>query len=69
MLKAADGSTKLFIDTSCKSTIESLNQTTYKRGTRDIDKTMNIEHSTDALGYCIELQFPMRKIEIAGISL
>lgn len=69
MLKAADGSTKLFIDTGCKSTIESLNQTTYKRGTRDIDKTMNIEHSTDALGYCIELQFPMRKIEIAGISL
>lgn len=69
MLKAADGSTRLFVDPSCKHTIESLNQATYKKGTRDVDKTMNIEHCGDALGYCIELQFPMRKIEIAGVSI
>lgn len=69
MLRAADGSVRLFIDPSCKSVIESFNQTTYKAGTRDVDKAMNVEHSTDAAGYCLELQFPMRKIEIVGISI
>lgn len=69
MLRSADGKVRLYIDKDCKAVIESFEQTIYKRGSRDIDKTMNLEHSTDALGYCIEIQFPMRKIEIAGISI
>jgi len=69
MLRAADGKVRLYIDQRCRSVIESLEQTVYKKGSRDIDKTMNLEHSTDALGYCIELQFPMRRIEIAGMSI
>lgn len=69
MLRAADGKVRLYIDSRCKQTIESFEQTIYKKGSRDIDKSMNLEHSTDALGYAIELQFPMRKIEIAGISI
>jgi hypothetical protein len=69
MLKAADGTIRLRVDPGCERLIESLEQTQYKPGTREIDKTMMIEHMTDALGYPIELMFPVRKIEIAGRSL
>jgi intein/homing endonuclease len=69
LFRAADGGVRLYIDENCRNTIESFDQTVYKKGTRDIDKSMNIEHLTDSTGYCLELQFPMRKIEIAGLSL
>jgi len=69
MLKAADGTVRMRVDRKCKRLIESLEQTIYKEGSREINKSMSIEHSTDALGYPIELEFPVRRIEIAGISL
>lgn len=69
MLKSADGRLRLFIDPSCKTIIQSLEQTIYKKGSREIDKDADIEHSADALGYCIQYQFPSRKLEIAGVSL
>lgn len=69
LLRDANGDVKLKIDKSCKHLTDSLEQTIYKPGSRDIDKTMNIEHSTDALGYPIELEFPIRKIEIRGVSI
>lgn len=69
MLRDATGQIRLRVDSSCKHLIDSLEQTIYKPGTRDIDKTMGIEHSTDALGYPIELEFPVRKIDIIGVSL
>lgn len=69
MLKAADGSVKLYISHKCRHLIESLEQTIYKEGSRDIDKSANIEHSTDALGYPIEFKFPMKKIVVGGMSL
>lgn len=69
MLRSADDTVRLRVDRSCKELIDSLEQTIYKKGTRDIDKTPGVEHITDALGYSIELQFPVRKIEIGGISL
>lgn len=69
MLKSADGRIRLYVDPSCKHLIESLEQTIYKPGSRDIDKDAGVEHSTDALGYPIQYMYPVRKVEIAGVSL
>lgn len=69
MFKSASGSARFFVNEACIKTIESLEQTVYKEGSRDVDKTVNVEHMADALGYCIEHQFPVRKIEIAGVSI
>lgn len=69
MLKSADGRTRLYVDPKCRHLIASLEQTIYKRGCREIDKDADVEHSADALGYCIHYQFPVRKIEIAGVSI
>lgn len=68
MLRAADGSIRLRIDPKCVHLIKSLEQTIYKKGSRDMDKDMGVEHSTDALGYPIELEFPIRKFEYKGYS-
>lgn len=69
MLKAADGKIRFRIDPKCKHLIKSLEQTIYKRGGREIDKDADVEHSADAAGYLIQYQFPVRKIEIAGVSI
>lgn len=68
MLQAADGTVRMRIDDTCKSFIASLEQTIYKKGSRDVDKAGGTEHSADAGGYCIELEFPVRKVEIGGLS-
>ena len=68
MLRAADGTVRLKIDARCKHFISALEQTIYKPGSRDVDKAAGVEHSADAGGYCIELEFPVRKIEIGGLS-
>jgi hypothetical protein len=69
MLRDATGKIRLKIDPKCKHFINALEQTIYKRGTREVDKTLGLEHSADAGGYCIELEFPVRKVEIGGLSI
>lgn len=69
MLMSANGEVRLYVAEHCKHTIRSFEQTMYKEGSRDIDKAMSVEHVTDALGYCIEYNFPVRKIKVAGYSL
>lgn len=69
MLKAADGTIRLKVDESCRHLIASLEQTIYKKGSRDVDKDAGLEHSADALGYPIELEYPVRKILFGGLSL
>lgn len=69
MFKTADGACRMFVNEKCKETIQSLEQTIYKEGSRDVDKAASVEHMADALGYCIEHQFPLRKVEVAGLSL
>jgi hypothetical protein len=56
------------VDEKCKHFVNALEQTIYKPGSRDVDKSGGTEHSADAGGYCIELEFPVRKIEIGGMS-
>ena len=68
MLKAADGSVRLKIDKRCTNLIASLEQVIYKPGSRDVDKSQDNEHIADALGYPIEFLFPVRKIELIGVS-
>ena len=68
MFKAADGSVRMRIHSSCKHAITAFEQVIYKPGTRDVDKTMNIEHAADAVGYCIDLEHPVRKYEPVGVS-
>lgn len=68
MFKSADGNIRLYVDPTCENLIESLEQTIYKPGGREIDKDASVEHMADALGYPIEYQFPMRKVQIAGAS-
>lgn len=69
MLRSAEGTIRLRVDNKCKHFINSLEQTIYKKGSRDVDKDAGTEHSGDAGGYCIELEYPVRKIKIGGISL
>ncbi len=69
MLLTADGSIRMRVDSKCKNLIDSLEQTIYREGGREIDKAMSVEHITDAAGYFIEYEYPARKIEIAGMSL
>lgn len=69
MLKSAEGRIRMFVDPKCKKTIESLEQTIYKAGTNEVDKTQGAEHITDALGYPVEFLFPVRKIRIMGASV
>ena len=69
MLRTADGTVKMRIDARCKHLISALEQTIYKPGSRDVDKDAGVEHSADAAGYCIELEYPVRKVQVAGISI
>lgn len=69
MLKSADGRIRLFVDPKCKRTIESLEQTIYKAGTNEVDKSQGAEHITDALGYPVEFLFPVRKLKLLGTSV
>ena len=69
MLQAANGSVRLFVDPKCKKFIEALEQTQYVPGSREVDKKAGVEHAADAAGYCIEFEFPVRKVEVLGISI
>ena len=68
MLLNAKGEIRLYVDPSCRNTIESLEQVLYKPNSRDIDKAASVEHITDALGYNIHRKFPSRKRALIGIS-
>jgi hypothetical protein len=69
MLRDATGQVRLRVNTKCENVIKSFEQTIYKPGSRDIDKGPSVEHITDAIGYCLEIEFPSRRIFIGGISI
>lgn len=68
-LQSADGRVRLRVNESCRTTISAFEQTVYRQGTRDVDKSMGVEHPCDAVGYCIELEFPMRVVRTVGVSI
>jgi hypothetical protein len=69
MLMNAKGEPKLFIDPSCARIVQGFEQTTYKEGTNEIDKRQGVDHFFDCSTYCLEYEFPVRKMIAAGISL
>lgn len=68
MLLSADGQVRLRVDRKCKNLIDSLEQTIYRAGTREIDKALGAEHITDALGYPVEFLFTPVKAKLIGFS-
>lgn len=69
LLMSADGQVRLRVDRSCRKFIESLEQTTYKEGTAEVDKKKSVEHAADAFGYYADFRHPMRKSLILGVSI
>ena len=69
MLMSADGTVRTVIDHSCKEFIKSLEQTQYKKDSNDINKADSVEHMTDAYGYGVEIEFPVRELRVLGVSI
>ena len=69
LLFTANGEIRLRVDANCSGIINSLEQTTYKEGSREVDKAKGVEHAADALGYYVDFRHPMRQPNIIGISL
>jgi hypothetical protein len=61
-LKPAIGPPRLHIHPRCKTLIKDLQKVSWKPGTRQIDKETDkrITHASDALGYMIEILFPVK---------
>ena len=60
MLLNATGQRRLVIHPRCKRLIEALIKHQYKEGTQIPDKNSGFDHITDALGYLVEFNFPVR---------
>ena len=57
------------IDPRCKVLIQDLEKVTNKQGTRDIDKSNKLlSHSSDALGYFLQHEFPIIKPTLGAIE-
>jgi hypothetical protein len=69
MWVSANGIIRMRVDRKCKHTIDSMLQTVYKKGSSEVDKSQGVEHCGDALGYAIDLQFPMKQIKVCGASI
>lgn len=69
MLLSADGTIRLKVNRECRHTISALEQTIYKPGSREVDKSAGVEHPADALGYYIDFEFPVRGVTVMGVSI
>ena len=69
MLCNAAGDRRLFISPKCKELIKSLDGMTYKQGTSAPDKSLGLDHVTDALGYKIHSMFPLVAPLAKGIKV
>jgi hypothetical protein len=69
MLCDASGNIRMRVSKTCRHLVTSLEQTLYKEGGREVDKSAGAEHMADALGYGIEIEFPTRRVKIAGRNL
>lgn len=69
LLRTAEGDIRLRVDSKCRKFIDSLEQTIYKEGSREVDKRQGMEHASDAFGYYADFRHPARKLRILGVSL
>lgn len=63
-LKAVDGSVKLTIDPKCRNLIKCISSQTYKEGTQIPDKSSNLDHMNDAIGYLVHWINPIRTVKL-----
>ncbi len=66
MLCNAAGTRRLFIHPRCKELIKGLDGMTYKKDTNLPDKSLGLDHITDALGYLVSYEFPLRNPVVAA---
>lgn len=69
LMCTADGTVRLRINATCRKFIDAAEQTIYKEGTREVDKSQGKEHPMDAFGYYADFRHPMRKSNLLGISI
>lgn len=69
MLCNSEGQRRLFISPHCRETIKGLDGMTYKKDSSVPDKTIGLDHVTDALGYKIHSMFPIAGSFIRGPRL
>jgi hypothetical protein len=69
MLMSTAGVVRLKVDAKCRNVIDGFEQVIYKKGSTEVDKSLNKEHVLDAIGYPIELLFPTRRITILGANI
>ncbi len=70
-LMDASGAAGLFVSRRCRETIRSFERTCYKPGSSQMDKNAGVEHMTDAIGYFIEYEYPIRRpqrVEYTGLG-
>jgi len=61
LICSADDTRRLYIDTRCKHLIDEMTSRTFKPGTSiPDDSDLDVGHITDALGYLVYKQFPIR---------
>ena len=63
----ADGQRHAFVDPSCRESIKCYEQSTYKEGTNEPDKTLGVDHIPDATGYYIYTRFAYKPAQQAQI--
>ena len=69
MLCNTDGERRLFIHPRCKELIKGLDGMTYKEGTSQPDKSLGLDHITDALGYQIHSLFPIQHKTTSAVKI
>jgi len=69
LLRTAEGHIRLKVDRNCRKFIDSLEQTIYKEGSREVNKKLSVEHAADAFGYYADFRHPIRKPTILGLSI
>lgn len=70
-LLGPEGEAGLYVSAHCRETVRSLEQTCYKPGSAVVDKSAGVEHMADAIGYCVEYEYPVRaphRVEYEGIG-
>lgn len=71
MLLNANGKSRLFISPKCRELMKCLGGLTYKPKTSQPDKSLGLDHMTDALGYLVHMEYPIiervKKFEVSFV--
>jgi hypothetical protein len=69
--KNANGDIRLVVDGRCRSLCKALDGLTYRPDSSEPDKSLGLDHITDALVYLVLYELPMtakmRKVSVLGV--